>query len=62
MPMIKVEMLKGRTVAQKREFAEVVTRETARILKCKPEVVDIVFYDIEQHDWANGGRLNADKT
>jgi 4-oxalocrotonate tautomerase len=62
MPMIKVELLKGRTVEQKREFAEVVTRETARILKCRPEVVDIVFQDIEPHDWANAGKLNSDKT
>ena len=61
MPMIKVELLKGRTVEQKREFAEVVTRETARILKCAPEVVDIVFQDIEKHDWANAGKLASDK-
>ena len=62
MPMIKVELLKGRTVEQKREFAEVVTRETARILKCRPEVVDVVFQDVEPHDWANAGKLNSDKT
>ena len=61
MPMIKVELLKGRTVEQKREFAEVVTRETARILKCAQEVVDIVFQDIEKHDWANAGKLTSDK-
>ncbi len=61
MPIIKVELLKGRTIEQKREFAEVVTRETARILKCAPEVVDIVFQDIDKHDWANAGKLNSDK-
>ncbi len=61
MPMIKVDLIKGRTVEQKREFAEVVTREAARILKCAPEVVDIVFQDVERHDWAAGGTLNSDK-
>ena len=61
MPMIRVELLKGRSVAQKRAFVEAVTRETARILDCRPEVVDIVFVDIEPHDWANGGTLNSDK-
>ena len=61
MPIIKVELLKDRTIEQKREFAEVVTRETARILKCAPEVVDIVFQDIDKHDWANAGKLNSDK-
>jgi len=62
MPMIRVELLKGRTIEQKREFAEVVTRKAARILKCRPEVVDMVFVDVEPHDWANGGKLNSDKT
>ena len=60
MPMIKVELLKGRSIEQKREFAEVVTRETARILKCSPDVVEIIFVDVEKHDWALGGRLNSD--
>jgi 4-oxalocrotonate tautomerase len=61
MPMIKVDLLKGRTVEQKREFAEVVTREAARILKCRPAAVDVLFSDVEPHDWANGGKLNSDK-
>ncbi|MBN9315287.1 MAG: 4-oxalocrotonate tautomerase [Devosia sp.] len=61
MPMIRVELLKGRTIAQKREFAEVVTREAARILKCAPDVVDVVFQDVERHDWASSGRLEADR-
>lgn len=61
MPMIKVELLKGRSIEQKREFAKVVTRETARILKCSPDVVDIVFQDVERHDWAVNGKLESDK-
>ncbi len=61
MPVIRVELLKGRTLDQKREFAVVVTREAARILNCKPEVVDIVFQDVEPQDWANGGLLSVDR-
>lgn len=61
MPMIRVELLKGRSVSQKREFADIVTREASRILNCAPEVVDIVFQEIERHDWAKGGKLEADK-
>lgn len=61
MPMIKVELLKGRSLDQKRELASVITREAARILKCSPEVVDIIFQDVERHDWSSGGRLDADK-
>jgi len=61
MPMIRVELLKGRSVAQKRDFVAAVTREASRILDCPPEAVDIVFKDIERHDWANGGILNGDR-
>ena len=61
MPMIKVELLKGRSVSQKREFADIVTREASRILKCAPEVVDIIFQEVERNDWAKGGKLESDK-
>lgn len=61
MPIVRVELLKGRTIDQKREFADVVTREAARILKCSPRVVDVVFQDVERHDWASNGKLEADK-
>jgi 4-oxalocrotonate tautomerase len=37
MPVIHVEMLTGRSAEQKREYVEVVTRETCRVLKCTPE-------------------------
>jgi 4-oxalocrotonate tautomerase len=61
MPTIRVELIKGRSVEQKREFAEVVTREAARILECSPEVVDVVFQDVERHDWAVGGKLASEQ-
>lgn len=61
MPTINVRLLKGRSIEQKRGFVEVVTGEAARILKCSPDVIDIVFEDIEKHDWAVGGKLASDK-
>ena len=60
MPMIRVELFEGRTVEQKREFVEVVTRESARILKCSPEAVDIIFVHIAKDDWASAGKLASD--
>ena len=61
MPTINVRLLKGRSIEQKREFVEVVTGEAARILKCSPDVIDIIFEAIEKHDWAVGGKLASDK-
>lgn len=60
MPTITVKLFKGRSVEQKREFAEVVTRETVRILKCTPDAVDIIFEEVEKHDWSHGGKLASD--
>ena len=62
MPIIRVELLTGRSVEQKRAFAAAVTREAAQILTCPPEAVDVVFRDVERHDWAVAGILAADKT
>jgi 4-oxalocrotonate tautomerase len=61
MPFIQVNMTRGRTTAQKREFTEVVTREAARILNCPPEVVWVAFNDVGKDDWATGGVLVSEQ-
>ena len=60
MPLIHVSLFEGRTVEQKREFAKAVTAESARILKCAPESVDIIFEDVKKSDWASSGKLASD--
>jgi 4-oxalocrotonate tautomerase len=64
MPILRIEMLEGRTQAQKQELAEVLSRETARITGCNLEAITIVFDDIKRDNWAVAGRLfsqpNAD--
>lgn len=60
MPFIHVRLFEGRTPDQKRDFAEAVTREAVRVLKCTPESVDVVFDDVKKTDWASGGRLASD--
>lgn len=60
MPVIRVEMLEGRSLAQKKEFAETVTREGARILACPPDAIQIVFVSVAKEDWAVAGRLMSE--
>jgi 4-oxalocrotonate tautomerase len=60
MPMIHVELFEGRTMEQKREFVETLTRETCRILKCEPAAVDIIFQDIKKSNWAHAGKLASE--
>jgi len=60
MPNIRIELLDGRSIEQKRELAENVTREVARVCRCRPEDVQIVFADVRRADWSIGGRLLSD--
>ncbi|WP_223565206.1 tautomerase family protein [Agrobacterium tumefaciens] len=60
MPVIRVDWLSGRSHEQKKEVATVFTRELARIAKCKPDDVQIVFTDVERKDWSIGGVFAED--
>ena len=60
MPTIRVELLAGRTVEQKRALAQALTQATVATLGSRPEAVDVIFIDVERHDWASGGRLYSD--
>jgi len=62
MPTIRVEMFEGRTIEQKREMAEVFTREMARIAKIAPDAIQVLFEEYRRDNWAVGGTLYADKT
>lgn len=61
MPTIRVELFAGRTVEQKRALAAALTEATVKTLGGSPEAVDIIFRDVERHDWATGGQLWSDK-
>jgi 4-oxalocrotonate tautomerase len=61
MPNITVELLSGRTLDQRREFAEAVTSAAVEILKARREAVRIRFDEIEKTDVANGGTLESDR-
>lgn len=57
MPIIRVEMLEGRSVALKQELVEVLSRETARITGCSLEAITVVLEDVKRDNWGIGGRL-----
>lgn len=61
MPTIKVELFAGRTVEQKRALAQALTEATVRTLGTPADSVDVMFFDIQRHDWATGGVLWSDK-
>ncbi len=61
MPTLRVDLFAGRTVDAKRELARALTEATVRTLGCSADAVDIIFTDVQRHDWATGGELWNDK-
>lgn len=57
MPVVRIEMLKGRTWEQKKELATVVTHEMARIAKCDLQDVQVIITEVEPSHWAVGGQF-----
>ena len=60
MPVIQITMSQGRTVEQKRELVEVLTKETARILGAKETGVRILIYEVSKENWGDAGVLGLD--
>jgi len=60
MPVIQITISSGRSVEQKRELVEVLTNETARIMKTNKEKVRILIYEVSKENWANAGVLGLD--
>ncbi|QDL53209.1 4-oxalocrotonate tautomerase [Rhodoferax aquaticus] len=57
MPTYHIELLEGRTLEQKKKLVEEITRVSVEVLGVSPGSVDIVFTDVQRHNWATGGKL-----
>ena len=60
MPNIRVELLRGRTVDQRRAFAEQVTQAAVDALGARPHDVRILFEEIDAGFVSNGGVLASE--
>jgi len=60
MPIIRVEMWTGRTLAQKRELARVITDALVNIAHTTAEATIVVFEDIPRENWAQAGKLASE--
>lgn len=61
MPIIQVEMLKGRTLEQKREMVKVVTEAVSRTANCPKEAVKIIIREMDFENFSEAGVLRSDK-
>lgn len=57
MPIIRIELSSGRTRQQKSHVAKAVTAAMEAHCGCSAESVRVLFFDVEDDDWAIGGIL-----
>jgi 4-oxalocrotonate tautomerase len=59
MPVITVKMAKGRTIEQKQQFVEAITKEAVKTLNVKEEWVTVIFDEYDRENWASNGQLHS---
>jgi len=60
MPILQVEILKGRTIEQKRKMVRKVTDAITETLDCPEEAVRIIIREMEFDNFAKAGILKVD--
>jgi 4-oxalocrotonate tautomerase len=60
MPVIRVEMLSGRTQEQKRKLSKAFTEAFVETCGGEPEGVQVIFRDVDKGNWAVGGNISAE--
>jgi 4-oxalocrotonate tautomerase len=60
-PIIRVEMFKGRTREEKRALVKELTDGFLRSCGGEPEQVHIVIADVDPEDWGSAGQLVVDR-
>jgi 4-oxalocrotonate tautomerase len=61
MPIIRIEMMEGRSRETKQRLAREMTKLLAEIIDCDPAVVRVLIDDYGFDDWAVGGELESDR-
>lgn len=61
MPIIQVEMLKGRSLEQKRQMVKEITEVVTRTASCPKEAVRIIIREMDFENFGEAGVLRIDK-
>jgi 4-oxalocrotonate tautomerase len=59
MPIIRIEMIEGRSPERKQALIEKVTAAVVESLEVKPEQVRVLLYELPPEHWAVGGQTKA---
>ena len=61
MPTVQIEILEGRTLAQKRLLVEKVTQAIVESIGAPAENVNIIIRDMPKENFSKAGKLACDK-
>jgi 4-oxalocrotonate tautomerase family enzyme len=61
MPVIHINHRAELSKDQKRELSEKITKVFVDVLQKDPELVEIFWHDIEDHNFSKGGKLLEDR-
>ena len=61
MPVIRVEMFKGRSIAQKRNLVRALTEGFVDTCGGTAQGLQVIISEVELEDWGVGGELCHDK-
>ena len=61
MPIIRVEMFKGRTKKEKRNLVKELTEGFIRACGDNHKGIDVMIFDVEEDNWGSEGILFSDK-
>jgi len=54
MPIVRIELYKGRTAEQKAAYARDVIAAVAKTLGVPPKATQVIFVDVDKSDWIVG--------
>ena len=61
MPIIRVDMLKGRTKKQKQNLVKELTQVFNRACGKNHVGIDVILYEVEKENWSINGQLFSEK-
>ena len=61
MPVVSIQIARGRSVEQKRALVQAVTQAVVSTLEVEPEWVTVLIEEFARENWATGGVLHSDK-
>lgn len=62
MPVVTVQLWKGRSLDQKRKLVKAITDAMVEHTGARPDALHVILEEIPQENWALGGVLGVDRT